>query len=174
MRAATVLPLLALALTLGACGTQPASPVPTGGPTTSASEWTPSSEEIAHQEWLQGGPLATSMPTRTCTWHEPTEEERAATDPDDPFASSDLSWTSCFDASAFQTVSTCTPPPDVPEGGSYLCVELPWLTQRVVDDWDAFTLAEDTAAARAWGLTLEEYRAQRPDQHADGSPVQAP
>lgn len=170
MRRVALLPLLALALTVGACGAEPA---PVAAAPTSAPATEPATEpddafsaaDLAHQDWLAGGPMATSMPTRTCVTHAPTEEELATTDPEDPFASSDLSWSSCFDFEEYWTVEpSCTPPPGVPEDGSYACMI--WgspRTQRVVDDWNAFADREDTAAARQLGLTLEEYRAQYPD-----------
>ena len=182
MRLVLVLPLAALALLLGSCGTEAvtsssasSSDVPAAAPTTAPEEadggWTPSPEEVAHEEWLQGGPMATSMPTRTCVSHQPTDEELAATDPDDPDTTSGSSWTSCFDPGAYQTASACTPPPDLPADGTYICIALPNLTQRVVDDWNRYADAEDRAGAQQLGLSLEEYREQYPDQHADGSPV---
>jgi hypothetical protein len=161
-----VLPLLALALTVGACGTEsaPVASAPTSAPTTEPDD-SFSAADLAHQDWLAGGPMATSMPTRTCVTHEPTDEELATTDPGDQFAYSDLSWSSCFDPGSFWTEQPqCTPPADLPEDGTYACgfYGSP-LTQRVVDDWNAFADREDTAAARRQGLTLEEYRAQYPD-----------
>ncbi|WP_432522722.1 hypothetical protein [Kineococcus sp. SYSU DK006] len=183
MRLVLVLPLAALSLLLGSCGTEAATSSPsasassTSEPTTAPGEgeggWTSSPEEIARQEWLQGGPMATSMPTRTCTYHQPTGDELASTDPDDPDAISRLYWMSCFDPDAYQTVSACTAPPDLPADGTYICVEKPNLTQRVVDDWNQYAEAEDRASAEQLGLSLEEYREQYPDQHADGSPVVA-
>ncbi|RYZ25122.1 MAG: hypothetical protein EOP01_10745 [Propionibacteriaceae bacterium] len=179
MRLVLVLPLAALALLLGSCGTEAASSssvvsstgAPTTAPTGTDVGETLSPEEVAHEEWLQGGPMATSMPTRTCTSHQPTDEELATTDPDDSEATSGLYWMSCFDQDAFQTASPCTPPPDPPADGSYVCVEKPNLTQRVVDDWNEYAEAEDRAGAQQLGLSLEEYWEQYPDQHADGSPV---
>ncbi|MEZ0166510.1 hypothetical protein AB2L27_17255 [Kineococcus sp. LSe6-4] len=168
MRLVLVPPLAAVLLALTACGAGAASPAagtPTDVPTTApdVDVWTPSPEQIAHEEWLQAGPPATSMPTRTCTRHEPTEEELATTDPDDLVAVSGLSWTSCFDPSAYPGASPCTPPPDLAEGQAFLCVEGPRLTQRVVDDWNAFVDAEDRAAAGRMGMGLEEYRARYVD-----------
>jgi len=180
VRLVLALSLAALALLLGSCGTGAATSSPStvssaGAPTTAPAGTdggeTSSPEEIAHEEWLQGGPMATSMPTRTCTSHQPTDEELATTDPADPDATSGLYWMSCFDPDAFQTASACTPPPDLPADGSYICVEKPYLTQRVVDDWNQYADAEDRAGAKQLGLSLEQYREQYPDQHTDGSPV---
>ncbi|MEZ0493224.1 hypothetical protein AB2L28_13360 [Kineococcus sp. TBRC 1896] len=175
MRPVLAPPLAAVLLALAACGTQTPSPstgAPTDVPTTApdVDTWTPSPEQIAHDEWLQAGPPATSMPTRTCTRHEPTEEELATTDPDDLLAVSGLSWTSCFDPSTYSTASPCTPPPDLAEGQGFACVEGPRLTQRVVDDWNEFVDTEDRAAARRLGMGLEEYRTRYLDD-AGGPPV---
>jgi len=180
VRLVLVLPLAAFALLLGSCGTEAATSSPsavssTNAPTTAPTEAdggeTTSPEEIAREEWLQGGPMATSMPTRTCTSHQPTNEELATTDPTDLDATSSLYWMSCFDADAFQTASPCTPPADLPADGTYFCGEKPYLTQRVIDDWNQYADAEDRAGAKQLGLSLEQYREQYPDQHADGSPV---
>lgn len=115
--------------------------------------------------------MATSMPSRTCTWHQPTDEELATTVPDDQDG---LYWMSCFDPTVYEGDSMCTPPPDLPPDGTYACIVEPKLTQRVVDDWNQFVDTEDRASAEREGLTLEEYRRQNPDQHADGSPVDPP
>ncbi|WP_432548299.1 hypothetical protein [Kineococcus sp. SYSU DK004] len=166
-----VLGLVALAA-LGACGTQtaPVTVTPTAAVGTGVPEAVTDGdvdgnidEQVARYEWLAGGPPATSMPTRTCVTHQPTEEELAGIDPDDFVAHSQLAWQSCFDPDQYQDAPPCTPPPDLPGGGSFLCVEGTPLTQRVVDDWNAFADAEDTASARSLGMTLEEYRAAYPD-----------
>lgn len=165
-----VLPLFALALTLTACGAEsaPTASAPTSAPTTRPAESTSEQERADYDEWLAGGPMATSMPTRTCVTHEPTDEELATADPEDEFAYSDLTWMSCFDPDDFWTEEPqCTPPPDVPEDGTYFCGSYGSpLTQRVVDDWNAFADAEDTAAARQLGMTLQEYREAYPDAPA--------
>ena len=158
------LPLLALALTLGACGTEPApvAAAPTSAPTTPPADSASDQEWADYDEWLSEGPMATSVPTRTCVTHEPTDEERAGVGPDD---TSELYWRSCFDFDEYWTTEpTCSPPPGIPEDGSYSCMT--WgspRTQRVVDDWNAFADEEDGAAARQSGMTLQEYREAYPD-----------
>ncbi|PRY11550.1 hypothetical protein [Kineococcus rhizosphaerae] len=176
-----VLPLASLVLALGACGTQPApgssaaSAAPTSEPT-SSDDWTQTpeeaAEEAAHFDWLQGGPMATSMPTRTCVFQDDSEEgDTTPADPEETFVPSS---SSCFDPQQYQTESNCTPPPDLPEGGTYGCIDFQLLTQRLVDDWNRYADAEDARNAARYGLTLEEFRAENPDRHADGSPVDAP
>lgn len=158
-----VLPLFALALTLGACGTgsAPVASAPTSAPTTRPAESASDEEWADYDEWLSGGPMATSEPTRTCVTHEPTDDERAeaATNGWDAYS------VSCFDFDQYWTTEpACPPPPGVAEDEAYSCMI--WgspRTQRVVDDWNAFADEEDTASARQLGMTLEEYRAAYPD-----------
>ncbi|GAB3456987.1 hypothetical protein AB1207_17925 [Kineococcus endophyticus] len=176
MRPVLVLPLAALVLTAAACGSQSAAPVAGASPSGSATSAPDASSaqedaDAARFEWLQGGPMATSMPSRTCTWHQPTDEELSTTAPDEHDG---LYWTSCFDPTEYEGDSMCTPPADLPPDGTYACFVEPKLTQRVVDDWNQFVDTEDRASARRLGLSLQEYREQHPDQHADGSPVDPP
>lgn len=164
MRPVLVLPLAALVLTLAACGNlsapPTAEPTPSGSPTGPAT--TAPQDPGPESDWSRSGPLATSMPTRTCVLQESQVEAGIRT----------LS-TTCFDPSTYATEEPCAPPSGM-TSGIFLCVERPKLTQRVVDEWNRFADDEDRASAERQGLTLEEYRRQNPDQHADGSPVDPP
>jgi hypothetical protein len=109
--------------------------------------------------------MATSMPTRTCVTEAATGDERAeaAAGGWDPYS------LSCFNAGDeyWTTQPSCTPPPGQDSDDAYYCGTYGSpLTQRVVDDWNAFADEEDGAAARQLGMTLQEYRAAYPDAPA--------
>jgi hypothetical protein len=120
---------MVVGLVLSACGSQSATPAspetPTAAPTGAATapSVTPAPTP-PDDEWVSSGPLATSMPTRTCVTQESPVQDGVST-----------TSMSCFDPSHYATEPPCEPPSGATEG-FFLCVVTPKLTQRVVDDWN--------------------------------------